>query len=138
MIKVQIVIAILSLFLIIITFELIRNNKLREEYSILWFLTAIVVLMFSIMPDFFLSKILIKITGMYYISSIFFVAFLFLILILLHFSVVISTLTDKNRDLAQEYALLENKLREIENKFIAIKNLYENNKYHKNVITHDY
>jgi hypothetical protein len=46
-------------------------------------------------------------------STIFLFAFLFLILISLHFSVVISKLTDRNKELAQRYALLELELREM-------------------------
>ena len=46
-------------------------------------------------------------------STIFLFAFLFLILISLHFSVVISKLTERNKELAQWYALLELELREM-------------------------
>jgi hypothetical protein len=43
-------------------------------------------------------------------------AFLFLIFISLHFSVVISKITDRNKELAQRYALLEIELRELKKK----------------------
>ena len=107
LIKFQIIIGMLSLFLLLITFELIRKGKLREEYSILWLFTGGVTLVLSFWPQFFLSKFLTQITGLYYLSAVVVIAFLFLLLIVLHFSVVVSKLTDRNKELAQRHALLE-------------------------------
>lgn len=115
LIQIQIVIGVLSIILFIITFELIRKDKLREEYSILWFFTSVAILVFSLAPEFFLSKFFTRITGLYYLSSVVMIAFLFLLLIVLHFSVVISKLTEKNKILAQKYALLELELNELKN-----------------------
>jgi hypothetical protein len=113
LIKVQIVVGLLSLFLLWSTFELIRKNRLREEYAILWLFTGGVVLVFSLWPQFLLSQFFAKITGMFYLSSVVVIAFLFLLLIVLHFSVVISKLTNQNKELAQRYALLELKINEL-------------------------
>ena len=107
LIKFQIIIGILSLILLLITFELIRKERLREEYSILWLFTGGVTLVLSFWPQFFLSKFLTQITGLYYLSAVVVIAFLFLLLIVLHFSVVVSKLTDRNKELAQRHALLE-------------------------------
>ena len=107
LIKFQIIIGMLSLILLLITFELIRKGKLREEYSILWLFTGGVTLVLSFWPQFFLSKFLTQITGLYYLSAVVVIAFLFLLLIVLHFSVVVSKLTDRNKELAQRHALLE-------------------------------
>lgn len=107
LIKIQVIIGTLSLLLMIITFELIRKGRLREEYSILWLFTGGVTLLFSIWPEYFLSKIITRITGIYYLSAVVVIAFVFLLLIVLHFSVVISKLADRNKELAQRHALLE-------------------------------
>jgi hypothetical protein len=107
LIQFQIIIGMLSLVLLMVTFELIRQERLREEYSILWLFTGVVTLVFSLLPDFFLSKFITRITGLYYLSAVVLIAFLFLLLIVLHFSVVISKLTDRNKELAQRHALLE-------------------------------
>ena len=69
LIKFQIIIGILSLILLLITFELIRKERLREEYSILWLFTGGVTLVLSFWPQFFLSKFLTQITGLYLYSS---------------------------------------------------------------------
>ncbi len=113
LIKVQIIIGALSIILLLITFELIRKKRLREEYAILWLFTGIAVLVFSVWPGFFLSHFFVKITGIFYLSAVVLIAFSFLLLIVLHFSVVISKLTSQHKDLAQRYALLELELNEL-------------------------
>lgn len=110
--QIQIIIGALSIVLFIITFELIRKGRLREEYSILWLSTAVAILVFSLMPEFFLSKFIARLTGVYYLSAVVMIAFLFLLLIVLHFSVVVSKLTNQNKELAQRHALLELEFKE--------------------------
>lgn len=113
LIKVQIIVGVLSILLLLVTFELIRKKRLREEYAILWLFTGGVVLLFSFWPEFFLSQFFAKITGLFYLSAVVLIAFSFLLLIVLHFSVVISKLTGQQKDLAQRYALLELELKEL-------------------------
>ena len=108
----QIVALIVSMGMLILIIELIRRRKLREEYSWLWLLTGAVILILTVWFD--LLKWMTHMVGAVTPSStIFLFAFLFLILISLHFSVVISKLTDRNKELAQRYALLELELKEM-------------------------
>ena len=118
LIKFQIIIGVMSFILLLITFELIRKERLREEYSILWLFTGGVTLVLSFWPQFFLSKFLTQITGLYYLSAVVVIAFLFLLLIVLHFSVVVSKLTDRNKELAQRHALLELEFKELRRRFL--------------------
>ena len=111
LIKVQIIIGALSFILLLITFELIRKRRLREEYAILWLFTGGAVLVFSVWPEVFLSQFFVRMTGIFYLSAVVLIAFFFLLLIVFHFSVVISKLTDRNKELAQRYALLELELK---------------------------
>lgn len=111
--KFQIIVGMLSIIFLLITFELIRKQKLREEYSILWLFTGVVILILSAFPYFFLSKLFTQFTGLYYLSAVVLIAFLFLLIIVFHFSIVISQLTDQNRDLAQRHALLELEFKEL-------------------------
>jgi len=115
LIKIQIIVGALSIILLLITFELIRKRRLREEYAILWLFTGGVVLIFSLWPEFFLSQFFVRITGIFYLSAVVLISFSFLLIIVLHFSVVISKLTSQNKDLAQRYALLELEFREFRN-----------------------
>jgi hypothetical protein len=113
LIHIQIVIGSLSIILLLITFELIRKGRLREEYSILWLFTGVAIFIFSLWPKFFLSRFFAQITGLYYLSAVVMIAFLFLLMIVLHFSVVISKLTLRIKELAQQTAFLELELKEL-------------------------
>jgi hypothetical protein len=110
--RIQLMIGICSLLFFLITFELIRKRHLREEYSILWLVTSFIIAVLSLWPG--LIPIFTKITGLYYLSAIVGIIFVFLILVLMHYSVVISRLKDGNKELIQRYALLEFRLRELE------------------------
>ena len=118
LIKVQIIIGVLSVILLLVTFELIRKKRLREEYAILWLFTGAIVLVLSLWPEFFLSQFFAKITGIFYLSAVVLTAFSFLLLIVLHFSVVISKLTDRNKELAQRHALLELEFKEFKKSYL--------------------
>jgi hypothetical protein len=118
LIKMQFIIGVLSVILLLITFELIRKKRLREEYAILWLFTGGVVLMFSLWPYFFLSQFFVRITGIFYLSAVVLIAFFFLLLIVFHFSVVISKLTGQNEELAQRHALLELEFNEFKKRYL--------------------
>ena len=118
LIKIQIIVGLLSMILLLITFELIRKKRLREEYAILWLFTGIVVLVFSLWPEFLLSQFFVRITGIFYLSAVVLIAFFFLLLIVFHFSVVISKLAGQNKELAQRYALLEMEFKELRKRFL--------------------
>ena len=98
--------------MLILIVELVRRRKLREEYSWLWLMTGSGILLLTLWFD--LLKWITHLVGAITpASTIFFFAFLFLIFISLHFSVVISKLTDRNKELAQRYALLELEVKEL-------------------------
>jgi hypothetical protein len=109
--RVSIVGAIASLLLILVVLELIRGRRLKERYALLWLATGIVLLVLSVWRDG-----LNTIAGWLGVSTyppavLFAVATLFILLVLLHYSTVLSKLTDENVDLAQRIALLEERLR---------------------------
>ena len=98
--------------MLIIIIDLVRRRKLREEYSWLWLMTGAGILILTLWFD--LLKWVTHLVGAITPSStIFLFAFLFLIFISLHFSVVISKLTDRHKELAQRYAILELELNEL-------------------------
>jgi hypothetical protein len=110
--RVSIAAAIASLLLLLVVFELIRSRRLRERYALLWLLTGVVLLVLSLWRDG-----LNTIAGWFGISGyppaiLFAVAILFILLVLLHYSTVISRLSDESMILAQRLALLEERLRE--------------------------
>jgi hypothetical protein len=111
---VWVVAAVASGALIVVIFELIRRRRLRERYALLWLATGLVLLALSVWRD-GLNTIAgwVGVTG-YPPAVLFAVATLFILVVLLHYSTVISRLTDQNTILAQKLALLEEKLRQRE------------------------
>ena len=98
-----------SIFLGVI--ELVRRGRLKEKYSLLWLIASLILFIFSLSRD--ILAYAASLTGIYYPPSfLFLLAFFFLLLITLHFSVVISGLSEKSRKLAQEIALLRQEMDE--------------------------
>jgi hypothetical protein len=96
-----------SLLLLVVVFELIRSRRLRERYALLWVLTGFVLLALSAWRGG-----LNVIAGWFGVQTyppavLFAVALLFVLAVLLHYSTVMSKLSDQNVILAQRLALLE-------------------------------
>jgi cell division protein FtsW (lipid II flippase) len=108
--KVSIVAALASVILLAIVFELIRSRRLRERYALLWLLTGVVLLVLSLWRD-GLNTIARWVGVQTYPPAVLFaVGSLFILAVLLHYSTVISKLSDQNSILAQRVALLEEKV----------------------------
>lgn len=109
--RISIVASIASVLLILVVLELIRSRRLREKYALLWLLTGVVLLVLSAWRD-GLNTIAgwVGVTG-YPPAVLFAVGTLFILVVLLHYSTVISKLSDQNVLLAQRLALLEERLR---------------------------
>jgi hypothetical protein len=104
--------AIASFLLLVVVFELIRSRRLRERYALLWLLTGVVLLALSLWRGG-----LNTIAGWFGVETyppaiLGAVGALFFLLVLLHYSTVISRLADQNVILAQRLALLEQRLRD--------------------------
>jgi hypothetical protein len=111
-IVVSIVAAVASVALLVVVLELIRSRRLRERYALLWLATGVVLLVLSLWRS-GLNTIAdwVGVTG-YPPAVLFAVATLFILLVLLDYSTVISRLSDQNTVLAQRIGLLEQRLRE--------------------------
>jgi cell division protein FtsW (lipid II flippase) len=105
--KVSLAATAASLLLLIVVFELIRSRRLRERYALLWLLTGLVLLALSAWRG-GLNTIAGWVGVQTYPPAVLFaVAVLFVLAVLLHYSTVISKLSDENVILAQRLALLE-------------------------------
>ena len=94
-----------SVGLLLLVLELLRRRRLKEEYSVLWTLTAITLLVMAIFPDLLMT--LTKGVGAVLASStLFLTALIFSMLMLLHFSVRISVLERGFTSLVQELGLM--------------------------------
>jgi len=112
--KVSILGAIASFCLVLVVLELIRRRRLQERYALLWLLTGLTLTGLAAWRS-GLNTIAdwVGIRG-YPPAVLFAVGILFILLVLLHYSTVISRLSDQNTILAQKLALLETRLVERE------------------------
>ncbi|MBI3008272.1 MAG: DUF2304 domain-containing protein [Candidatus Omnitrophica bacterium] len=97
---------LISIGLILVIVDLVRRRKLREEYSWLWLMSGAVIFILAVWYD-LLAAIGNFIGVIVPTSTLFFFGLIFLVLISLHFSVKVSSLTNQVKKLAQELAMLE-------------------------------
>jgi len=107
--RIKIVTFVICIAMLLLVVDLVRRRKLREEYSQLWFATWFGILVLMVWFD-LLKWISHFIGAVSNVSTLFLFAFMFLILISLHFSVVISKLTNRIKGSSQQYAILRNEL----------------------------
>ena len=102
--------SIASFSLVLVVLDLIRRRRLRERYALLWLATGIVLTALSAWRE-GLNTIAGWVGVRSYPPAVLFaVGFLFVLAVLLHYSTVISRLSDQNTILAQRLALLEERL----------------------------
>jgi len=111
-VRISIAASIASVLLLLIVLELIRSRRLRERYALLWLATGGILLVLSVWRG-----ALNTIAGWLGVSSyppaiLFAAATLFVIVVLLHYSTVLSKLSDESTILAQRLALLEREVQE--------------------------
>jgi hypothetical protein len=93
-----------SLVTLGVVVELIRRRKLREEYALLWVATSVTMLVLSSWYE-LIEWITRAIGAVAVTTTLFLFALLFLLLISVHFTTVLSRLTVQVRRLAQELAI---------------------------------
>lgn len=108
----RLVAVLLASGVLVLVIELVRRRKLREEYSWVWVATSLVLIALAASSD--LLHILSSWIGAASsVSTLFFGAFVFLLALVLQFSVRLSRLTHRHRTLAQRMALLEEEVRRL-------------------------
>lgn len=109
--RIQIIAIVVSLLFLAFVSRLIIRGKLREEYAIFWVSSTIVLIVFAFWREGldFLARAM----GVYLAPNLVFTISIFAILIyLLHLSIVVSKLHDKNKKMAQEIGILKQKMEE--------------------------
>src|SRR5215212_4183043 len=107
--RIQIVAIIVTSGLFFLVFELVRRRRLMERYALLWLLASTVLLGLSVWRD--LLESVASAVGIFYApSALFAIAFAFVLVLLLHFSLVISRLADQNKVLAQRLGMLQQRV----------------------------
>jgi hypothetical protein len=105
-VRIQIVAIAASSALLVVILELVRRRRLLERYALLWLLSAVVLLALAVWRG-LLEDIADAMGVAYPPNALFFIAFGFVLMLLLHFSLAVSRLADQAKVLAQRLALLE-------------------------------
>ena len=111
--RVSVTAAIAAVILLLVIFELIRSRRLQERYALLWLLTGLVIFVLAVWRG-LLSQFADLVGIAYPPSALFVLAAFFVLVVLLHYSTVISKLSEQNTVLAQRLAILENRLKDRE------------------------
>jgi hypothetical protein len=112
--RLQVVAILGAVALLLIVLEMVRRRRLMERYALLWLLSAIVILGLAVWQE--ALNVLARSMGILSApNALFFVAVGFILLLLLHFSAAMSRLTDQTKVLAQRQAILEERIRSVEN-----------------------
>ena len=111
--RIQIVAVAVTGGLFFIVFELVRRRRLMERYALLWLFATAVLLGLAVWRGGL--EVVANTVGIAYApSALFAVAFGFVLTLLLHFSLVISRLTDQNKVLAQRLGMLQERVAMLE------------------------
>lgn len=94
-------------------FELLRRRRLREKYAILWISLAVIVIFFGAFPGvlYWLAKLVGIATPL---NLVFFLALLVLLVVAVQLSAEISSLERNTQTLAEECALLRNRIERLD------------------------
>jgi hypothetical protein len=111
--RIQAVAIVGAAALLIFVLDMVRRRRLLERYALIWLLSAVVLLGLAIWRD-GLARLASTVGIAYPPNALFFVAFAFVLILLLHFSAAVSRLADQSKVLAQRLALLEERLSEQE------------------------
>lgn len=101
-----------SVLLLGLVLELVRRRRFKERYALLWLATSLFGLLVGVFPGIIVA--LARALHVQFLTVFFALAFLFLLGLVLTFSIVISRLSEQNRELAQEAALLAHRLKALE------------------------
>jgi hypothetical protein len=102
----------IAVIVFVLVFELVRRRALMERYALLWLLAAVALMVLALWRGLLtsISKDLHIYTP---VNALFAAGFVFVIVLLLHFSMVISRLSEQNKMLAQRLALLDERVSEV-------------------------
>lgn len=107
--RIQLVAIIGAAVLLLVVLEMVRRRRLMERYALLWLLSALVLIGLASWRNGLL--LVSRAVGIIYPpNALFFIAFGFVLLLLLHFSAAVSRLSDQTKVLAQRLALLEERV----------------------------
>ncbi len=110
---IQTIAIVVSIFFLLLILYLIKNKRIKEEYSLLWIFFSVIFILFSVWRE-GLDYIAGFIGIAYPPAALFMVLLMAIFLILIEFSIIISKLADKNKTLVQEIGLLKEEMKRMQ------------------------
>ena len=109
--RIQLLAVIASAALLLVVLELVRRKRFLERYALVWILNAVVLLGLAIWKG--VLETIAQAVGIEYPpNALVLIAFGFVLVLLLHFSLAVSRRSDQSKVLAQRLALREQRQRE--------------------------
>ncbi len=107
------------LYLLLIIF-LMKKGRMNLKYSLVWFALALVLLVCAVFPQ--IIRFFTGLMGIYSeVNAVFFLGVCFLLLIILSLTSIASGLSERVRTLVQTQAMLEKRVRILEETIDSIK-----------------
>ena len=102
-----------AVILLLIIFVLLKKGKMTVKYSLLWLGLAVVLVIFAICP--YVVYVLRDLLDVEMpVNLVFMLMFCFVLVVLISLSIAVSQLAEKCKRLTQENALLEKRVRDLE------------------------
>ena len=102
----QIFALFVSVMVFVVVVDMVRKRRLREEYSVLWLATSVVMFVLVLRYEWLVALTAFIGAGLP-TSTLFLCAIIFLMLLSVQFCIKISSLTDQVKNLSQENALMK-------------------------------
>lgn len=102
----QIFALIVSLLVFVVIIDMVRKRRLREEYSVLWLATSLLMFVLVFRYEWLVSLTILIGAGLP-TTTLFLCSIIFLMLLSVQFCIKISRLTDQLKNLSQENALMK-------------------------------
>ena len=110
--RVQVVSLAVSVLLLLVVFELVRRRKLTEEYSFLWILCALALVLLSVRRQ--ILDATARWLGVYYPPAVLLMVLILMVFVAsLCFSVIVSRQRQQIERLIEETAILAAEIREL-------------------------
>lgn len=109
----RVILLVCVLVYLAVILMLMRKGRMSLKYSLIWFLAGVVLLVCAIFPQ--MIRFFTHLLGVYSeTNAVFFVGVCFLVLIVLSLTSIVSGQTERIRKLVQSQAILEKRIRDLE------------------------
>lgn len=108
--RTRVFVVLVGIAILLFILNLVRKKKIREQYSLLWIIAAVVLVLSAVFSP--AIDRLAHLVGIYYPPAfLFLIAILIILVLQFHFSTVISSLREQNKALIQDVGILSSELR---------------------------